>query len=111
MALTNPTNLIDVQRLSEFKAKMIQAVEGFALKGSYKVVNLTSDITAAETPAAGSEIDVLYVNNTNAEHIVTISAQTYRTSTGENLQLVIPAGWYGEASFLNISNTIYVRGM
>lgn len=109
--LTNPTKLIDVQRLSRFKEKLIEEVEGFALKGSYKVVNLTSNITAAESPDAGCEIDVLYVNNTQNEYIVTINSQSYRTSTGADLQLVIPAGWYGEASFLNINNTIYVRGM
>ena len=89
----------------------LQTIVSGTLKGSYKVVNVTADATASESPAVGTEVDVIYVNNTAAEHIITIPSSTYRTNTGQNLLLVIPAGWYAEANYSNIGGVVYVRGM
>lgn len=101
-----------VRRFNSEVIGPLQTTVSGTLKGSYSVVSVTADATVSGVnPAQGTEIDILYVNNTNAEHIVTIPASTYRTNTGENLLLVIPAGWYAEANYSNIGGTIYVRGM
>lgn len=118
-AYTKLENVVDKTLLEDYHDQLmtsvvepLQTTVSGTLKGSYSVVSVTADATVSGVnPAQGTEIDILYVNNTNAEHIVTIPASTYRTNTGENLLLVIPAGWYAEANYSNIGGTIYVRGM
>jgi len=81
------------------------------LKGSYKVVSVTADAIVTENPASGTEVDVIYTNNTASAIQLTISAQTYRTPLGTDIVLIVPAGGYAEANFSNIAGTVYVRGV
>jgi len=81
------------------------------LKGSYKVVSVSADATVTESPASGTEVDVIYTNNTASAIYLTISSQAYRTPTGGDIVLTVPAGGYAEANYSNIAGTIYVRGV
>ena len=58
----------------------------------------------------GSQVDVLYVNNTISELTVTISIGGARTPNGGLVVLTIPAGGYGEANYLMTGNVLFVRG-
>lgn len=58
----------------------------------------------------GSQVDVLYVNNTASELTVTISIGGARTPDGGSVVLTIPAGGYGEANYLRTGNVLFVRG-
>ena len=91
------------KRQSEINAEVPRA--------SYKVVAMSADVTANESPASGYEVDVIYTNSTSGALTVTASKNTYATPDGDDLAISVPAGGYGEISFLNISNTIYARGV
>lgn len=58
----------------------------------------------------GSQVDVLYVNNTISELTVTISIGGARTPNGDLVVLTVPAGGYGEANYLRTGNVLFVRG-
>lgn len=58
----------------------------------------------------GSQVDVLYVNDTMSELTVTISIGDARTPNGGLVVLTIPAGGYGEANYLRTGNVLFVRG-
>ena len=81
------------------------------LKGSYKVVSVNTDASVGESPASGTEVDVIYTNNTANAVYLTISGQTYRTPLGTDIVIAVPAGGYAEANYSNIAGTIYVRGV
>ena len=77
-----------------------------------KVVNVSANSTSTESPSAGVEIDVIYVNTSQSAVTVTIeTSNTVKTPNGQNITIKIPVGAYGEASFINIGGTIYVRGV
>lgn len=81
------------------------------LRGSYKVVDVSENITAQENPASGTEVDVIYNNLADSEVSVTILSENYRTPFGNNIVMIIPVGGYCEANYSNIGGVIYVRGM
>jgi hypothetical protein len=82
------------------------------LYGSYKVINVTQSMEVSENPTEGTEIDVIYTNNTDHEIILTITASAQmKTPLANNIMLIIPSGGYCEANYSNINGTIYVRGM
>jgi hypothetical protein len=58
----------------------------------------------------GSQVDVLYVNNTASELTVIISIGGARTPDGGSVVLTVPAGGYGEANYLRTGNVLFVRG-
>ena len=100
-------------RLKDIEAHLDSAVdfEG-VLRGSYKVVNVVQDMTISEAPAEGTEIDVIYTNNTAHEVILTIVAsQHVKTPLAQDIILIVLPGGYGEVNYSNISGTIYVRGV
>lgn len=88
---------------SELNAKTI--------KGTLKVVNLSESIIAEEHPEESHQTDVIYVNDTSSILTVDISNANYRTPNGEIVSITVPPGGYAEANFLNIGETIYVRGI
>ena len=82
-----------------------------SIHGSYKVINITEDITVEEVTDEETQLIVLYVNNTSDELSVTvINSEIYKTPTGENLDIYIPAGGYGEVNFLNIGGIYFIKG-
>lgn len=82
-----------------------------SLHGTYKVINLTSNITVEEITEEETQLNVLYINNTSNELSVTvIASEIYKTPTGENLVIYVPSRGYGEINFLNISGIYFVKG-
>ena len=82
-----------------------------SIHGSYKIINLISDITVEETIEEENQLNVLYINNTSNELTVTvIASEIYKTPTGENLVIYVPARGYGEINFLNIGGIYFVKG-
>lgn len=82
-----------------------------SIHGSYKVINITENIIVKEVTNEETQLIVLYVNNTSDELSVTvINSEIYKTPTGENLEIYIPAGGYGEVNFLNIGGIYFIKG-
>lgn len=82
-----------------------------SIHGSYKIINLTSNITVEETIEEENQLNVLYINNTSNEISVTvIASEVYKTPTGENLVIYVPSRGYGEINFLNIGGIYFVKG-
>ena len=107
--VTGASDILDdelQQRQSEINKSVLKSI-----KGTTKVVSITSDTEAAEHPEVDSQTDVIYVNDTQDELFVSVSNSQYRTPDGEVISLTVPAGGYAEVNFLNIAGTIYVRGM
>lgn len=77
----------------------------------YKVVEVSCDGYVTDCPPDGIETDVIYVNHTNDEHILTIASDGVQTPTGRDVILIVPSGGYAEANFANIGGTVYVRGV
>ena len=82
-----------------------------SIKGTTKVVSITSNIDAEEHPVVDSQTDVIYVNDTQNELLVSVNSRQYRTPDGGVIGLTVPAGGYAEVNFLNIGGTVFVRGL
>ena len=82
------------------------------LKGTIEVVSVTADNNSynAGTIAEGTQKHVIFNNGGSADYIITIPT-TYRTPDGQPINLTVPNGGYAEANFMNINDTIYVRGL
>lgn len=113
MTTENYMALADFQSLWDDTIKPhIQQTYSTKSEHQIKVVEVSASATKTESPTAGVEIDVIYVNTSNSAVTVTIShSSTVKTPNGSDITINIPVGGYGEASFVNISNTIYVRGV
>ncbi len=94
------------QRQSEINKSMLKSI-----KGTTKVVSITANTDAVEHPETDTQIDVIYVNDTQDELFVSVSNRQYRTPDGGVISLTVPAGGYAEVNFMNISGIVYVRGM
>lgn len=95
------------------KIPTANAVAGYCaafLKGGSVTVALTDDITFSDTVDAGVQKTIIYLNDTSAEHTVTVPNTGYRTPDGEIIAIPVPAGGYGEVSILNIGGTVFARG-
>ena len=91
----------------DYNIKDAEARERFTAR----VVNVSSNLSNQTTNIIdGQEETVLYKNTGNAEYTITISS-TYSSPDGQQLSLTCPVGGYCEVSYLNIGNTIYVRGV
>lgn len=81
------------------------------LRGSAQVVNVSSNLSVSEMAVESShQVDVIYENTSQTEVTVTIGGGSLKTPDGGALSLSIPAGGYGEANFMNVGGTVYVRG-
>lgn len=75
-------------------------------------------ITAATSSAcsitgagnAGKQETIIYTNSTGSDLVVTVPT-TYTTPDGQAIELTCPDGGYVEVSYINISGTIYARGL
>ena len=91
------------KRQSELNAQFIR---GMVIVQTISQNTIIDSIDVEE----GSQVDVLYVNNTINELTVTISIDGTRTPNGGLVVLTIPAGGYGEANYLRTGNMLFVRG-
>ena len=91
------------KRQSELNAQFIR---GMVMVQTISQNTIIDSIEVEE----GSQVDVLYVNNTISELTVTISIGGARTPNGGLVVLTIPAGGYGEANYLRTGNVLFVRG-
>lgn len=86
-------------------------LNSISIKGTLKLVHLTEGAAAAEEPEENTQIDVIYVNDTENTLTVGVNNEVYRTPDGELMIIYVPAGGYAEVNFLNIGGTIFVRGI
>lgn len=86
-------------------------LNAISIKGTMKLVQLTEGAAAAEEPEENTQIDVIYVNDTENTLTVGVNNEVYRTPDGELMIIYVPAGGYAEVNFLNIGGTIFVRGL
>lgn len=71
-------------------------------------VNSTCSITGVGN--AGKMETIVYTNSSGSSKTVTIP-NTYSTPSGAAIVLTVPDGGYCEVNYLNISGTIYARGV
>ena len=87
------------------------------LNSFVKCITETVSITEDTLYNAGTIIDqkhVFFVNSTtDTDFVVTIdnSSSSFKTPDGHVLQLTVPADGYAECNFINVNNTIFVRGI
>lgn len=86
-------------------------LNSISIKGTMKLVQLTEGAAAAEEPEENTQIDVIYVNDTENTLTVGVNNEVYRTPNGQLMVIVVPSGGYAEVNFLNIGGTIFVRGI
>jgi hypothetical protein len=72
--------------------------------------NTSSSCSITKSSNAGKAQTIIYVNNGSADYTVTVPT-TYKTPDGAAIELTCPVGGYCEVSYLNISGTIYARGL
>lgn len=102
---------------SNYTGAQIDAAIGKALanvQASMSVVAISSatssscSITGAGN--SGKTETIIYTNSTSGELVVTVPT-TYTTPNGQAIELTCPSGGYVEVSYINISGTIYARGL
>lgn len=81
---------------------------------SISVVAVTAD-TSSSCSITGSGNDgksqtIIYTNSSGSDKTVTVPT-TYKTPDGAAIELTCPNGGYCEVNYLNISGTIYARGL
>ena len=78
------------------------------------VVAVTADTSSScsitGSGNAGKSETIIYTNSSGSDKVVTVPT-TYTTPTGEAIELTCPDGGYCEVNYLNISGTIYARGL
>lgn len=82
-----------------------------AFHGSSKIVNIVSDIAFSETTEDNTQINIIYLNNSDSDkNIIIVASSIYKTPDGKNIEINIPPGGYGEVNILNINGIMFVRG-
>ena len=72
------------------------------------LTNQTCNITGSGN--SGKSQTIIYTNDTVNEYTVGIST-SYKSPDGNAIELTVPAGGYAEVNFINVSGTIYARGV
>lgn len=72
--------------------------------------NTSSTCSITGSGNAGKIQTIIYTNSTSSDLTVTVPT-TYTTPDGAAIELTCPGGGYCEVSYLNISGTIYARGI
>lgn len=72
--------------------------------------NTSSSCSITGSSNNGKAETIIYQNNSGSDVTVTVPT-TYETPDGEEIELTCVAGGYCEVSYLNISGTIYARGL
>lgn len=92
-------------------AQLLNGLASVYMRGTSSVVSIDGSLTVSEVDVEeGTQKSFIYQNDSDLEVTVNILNTHFRTPDGENISIAIPAGGYGEASFLNISGTVYARG-
>ena len=91
--------------------KFQSELNAISIMGTTKVLQLVENTVADEEPDENTQIDVIYVNDTDEEHTVGVDNEKFRTPDGELLIITVPVGGYCEINFINIGGTIFVRGL
>ena len=73
-------------------------------------VNTSSVCSITGAGNSGKSETIIYTNSGSSDKTVTVPT-TYKTPDGKAIELTCPAGGYCEVSYLNISGTIYARGL
>lgn len=73
-------------------------------------VNTSSSCSITGIGNSGKTETIIYTNSGSSDLTVTVPT-TYKTPDGQAIELTCPAGGYCEVSYLNISGTIYARGL
>ena len=81
---------------------------------SMSVVNVSSNTSSTcsitGSSNAGKSQTIIYSNSTSTDYTVTVPT-TYSTPDGAAIELTCPGGGYCEVSYINISGTVYARGL
>ena len=70
-----------------------------------------SGITLSTRPAKGHECTVILYSASTERTVVIANSGIYKTPTGENLELTVPAGGYAEVNMLFDGTNVWVRGV
>lgn len=82
-----------------------------AYHGLSIVIELTTDITFSETTSNNTQLDIIYLNVTDSNKVITvIPSDVYKVPEGRTMEIVVPPGGYGEVNILNINGVMFVRG-
>lgn len=92
-----------------------------AIGGAVYGINVISSVSAITTSTSsvcsitgasnnGKSETIIYTNSSGSDLTVTVPT-TYKTPDGNALELTCPNGGYCEVNYLNISGTIYARGI
>lgn len=88
-----------------YKASEVMSISSQSISA-----NTSSSCSITGSGNAGKAQTIIYVNSGSADYTVTVPT-TYKTPDGAAIELTCPAGGYCEVSYLNISGTIYARGL
>ena len=88
-----------------YKASEVMSISSQSISA-----NTSSSCSITGSSNAGKAQTIIYVNNGSADYTVTVPT-TYKTPDGAAIELTCPVGGYCEVSYLNISGTIYARGL
>lgn len=70
-----------------------------------------SGITLSAMPLVGNEFDVILYGNGTDRVVSIANSGSYVTSTGEALEIMVPANGYAEVNFLYDGSKVWVRGV
>lgn len=69
-----------------------------------------SNLTLSSMPEVGQQVDCLLYGNGTERTVTVVNSGIYKTNTGENLELTVPANGYAEVNFLYDGTNVWVRG-
>lgn len=70
-----------------------------------------SGITLSSMPEVGQDVSCLLYGNGTERTVVIANNATYKTPTGENIEITVPANGYAEINFFYDGQQIWVRGV
>ena len=103
---------------SAYTQPQIDEAVGKALanvQASMSVVAISVDTSSAcgitGSGNSGKTETIIYTNSGSSDLTVTVPTTNIQTPDGQAIELTCPAGGYCEVNYINISGTIYARGI
>ena len=103
---------------SNYTGAQIDSAIGKALtnvQASMSVVALSADISSVcgitGAGNSGKTETIIYTNSGSSDFTVTVPTTNIQTPDGEPIELTCASGCYCEVNYINISGTIYARGI